>query len=713
MSKQNTSQQRLAQLESWAEKGALRLLDVALTRFIAEQIPQASDALLLATALLSERNGHGHVCLDLQAVLAEPELQLVEDEQADLSTQEAAEPGVSGLSIAEQLTRWVKDWTLNGWVEQLLATAAVVDKRTLSNANNANADTSPLVLAGSQEKPLLYLRRYWVYEQQIQNGIQQRLAIQQDLPLEPTRQLLDQLFVDFKPTQEQPLDWQKIACALAAKTAFGIITGGPGTGKTTTVVRLLALLQGLQMQAGKTPLVIRLAAPTGKAAARLSESLAGSVAQVNLPANLAACRDTIPTEVSTLHRLLGSQPNTRHFRHHAGNPLPADLVVVDEASMVDVEMLARLLDALTPSTRLILLGDKDQLASVEAGSVLGDFCQNAEAGNYTPATQAWLEETTGQRLPSAMLNEQGSPLAQATSMLRRSYRFDAYPGIGKLAQLVNSGQATQAELEKVFASYQREGETISANANLELIKLAKPDFKKSAAEQKDPLAPLKNLVKKGYSGYLTTLLEQQPTSDEREALDAWALAIFAAHQKFQLLTSVRRGVWGVEALNQMTLTALKQVDKFKDLLAGNQLWYSGRPVLVTRNDYSLKLMNGDLGICLEWPQTANSFSKKKILRVAFPDGKGGVRWVLPSRLQGVETVFAMTVHKSQGSEFTHTALVLPSADNPVLTKELLYTGITRSSQAFTLIYSDKNVLESALKKKVERASGLQESCDNN
>ena len=237
MNKQNTSQQRLAQLESWAEKGALRLLDVALTRFIAEQIPQASDALLLATALLSERNGHGHVCLDLQAVLAEPELQLVEDEQADLSTQEAAEPGVSGLSIAEQLTRWVKDWTLNGWVEQLLATAAVVDKRTLSNANNANADTSPLVLAGSQEKPLLYLRRYWVYEQQIQNGIQQRLAIQQDLPLEPTRQLLDQLFVDFKPTQEQPLDWQKIACALAAKTAFGIITGGPGTGKTTTVDR--------------------------------------------------------------------------------------------------------------------------------------------------------------------------------------------------------------------------------------------------------------------------------------------------------------------------------------------------------------------------------------------------------------------------------------------------------------------------------------------
>lgn len=692
----------ITQLESWAEKGALRLLDVALADFIQEQVADASEALLLATALLSERNGHGHVCLDLQEVLAQPELQLIEDEQADLLTKETAE-----LSIAEQLQTLVKNWTLESWVEQLLATAAVVDKRTASAVSNINADTSPLVLAGNQEKPLLYLRRYWVYEEQIQSGIQARLTIQQDLPQAATRQLLDQLFADFKPFKNQPIDWQKIACALAARTGFGIITGGPGTGKTTTVVRLLALLQGLQIQADKAPLVIRLAAPTGKAAARLSESLAGSVAKVNLPASLAVCRETLPTEVSTLHRLLGSQAGTRHFRHHAGNPLPADLVVVDEASMVDVEMLARLLDALTPETRLVLLGDKDQLASVEAGSVLGDFCQNANSGNYTQATQAWLEETTGQKLPSEMLNEQGGLLAQATSMLRHSYRFDDFPGVGELANQVNSGKATPEQLETVFAKYPREGGKISATANLELIKLAKPDYKKPTTEQKDPLAPLKNLVKKGYSGYLTTLIEKQPASDEREALDVWALAIFAAHQKFQLLTSVRRGAWGVEALNEMTLAALKQVDKFKNLLAGTQLWYSGRPVLVTRNDYSLKLMNGDIGICLEWPQAANSPTNKKVLRVAFPDGKGGVRWVLPSRLQGVETVFAMTVHKSQGSEFTHTALVLPSADNPVLTKELLYTGITRSSQAFTLIYSDKNVLASALRKQVERVSGLQ------
>ncbi|GLR63591.1 exodeoxyribonuclease V subunit alpha [Marinospirillum insulare] len=690
----------IIQLESWAEKGALRLLDVALTRFIKEQIPQASDALLLATALVSERNGHGHVCLDLQTVLQQPELQLVEDERID-TTEEA-------VKVADELTDLIEGWTLASWVEQLLTTDAVADKRTANAASDSASNSSPLVLAGSLKKPFLYLRRYWVYEQQIHKSIQARLKLEQNLPKEATRLLLDQLFEDFKPSKNQPIDWQKIACALAARRGFGIITGGPGTGKTTTVVRLLALLQGLQMQAGKTPLVIRLAAPTGKAAARLSESLAGSVAQVKLPADLAVCRKDIPTEVSTLHRLLGSQPGTRHFRHHAGNPLAADLVVVDEASMVDVEMLARLLDALTPETRLILLGDKDQLASVEAGSVLGDFCQNADQGNYTQATQTWLKENSGQLLPSEMLNEEGSLLAQATSMLRHSYRFHTYPGIGELAELVNTGQASAKQLEAVFASYQREDEAISTTANLALIKLAKPNYQKPATEQQDPLVPLKSLVRKGYSHYLTTLIEQKPSTANREDLDAWALAIFAAHREFQLLTAVRRSIWGVEALNEMTLAALKQVDKFKDLLTGTQLWYSGRPVLVTRNDYSLKLMNGDIGICLEWPASDDS-SNKKLLRVAFPDGKGGVRWVLPSRLQGVETVFAMTVHKSQGSEFTHAALVLPSADNPVLTKELLYTGITRSSQAFTLIYSDESVLESALTKKVERASGLQAS----
>jgi len=204
------------------------------------------------------------------------------------------------------------------------------------------------------------------------------------------------------------------------------------------------------------------------------------------------------------------------------------------------------------------------------------------------------------------------------------------------------------------------------------------------------------------------VLNDSPTracTPTREALDAWALSVFACDRQFQLLTATRQGPWGVEALNALTVGALADIDSIQPMLPSDQAqWYSGRPVLITRNDYNLQLMNGDMGICLAWP--ALDARDHKRLRVAFPDGNGGVRWILPSRLQDVETVFAMTVHKSQGSEFAHTALVLPEHHNPVLTKELLYTGITRSSQAFTLVYSGDEALRKTLSQQVERASGL-------
>lgn len=683
----------LNQLVRWSERGALRSLDVALARFISEHASEPSAELVLATALLSERNGHGHVCLDLASVLAQPALFLSEDD---------SQPAFhinNESRVSEELTERLQGWNLSQWVTALSASNAVTDVR---HSQPTASDSSPLVLAGTEDTPLLYLRRYWVYEQQIQAGIQQRLVSQQSLPEEETAAILRLLFhAEHNTPQEQAPDWQRIACALAARTGFGIITGGPGTGKTTTVIRLLALLQGLQQRLQQPPLTIRLAAPTGKAAARLSESLAKGIEQVALNGDLAGCRQVIPTDVTTLHRLLGSRPGSRHFRHHAKQPLPADLVVIDEASMVDVEMLAKLFDALMPHTRLILLGDKDQLASVEAGSVLGDLCRNADQGNYTPATQEWLQRVTQQTIPDGMISVTGSPLAQATTMLRHSYRFAQYPGIGALAARVNSGAATPANIHAIFEEYARTGPTVNPKQNLELIRLPKPLLQQQQKTLSDPLAPLINLVKQGYEGYLTELINLRPTTDAREALDLWAKAVFEAHSQFQLLTPVRTGPWGVDALNSLVFNALKHMSKLRGLLPqSSPLWYAGRPVLVTRNDYSLKLMNGDIGICFEWPES-------QVLRVAFPDGKGGIRWVLPSRLQGVETVFAMTVHKSQGSEFAHTALVLPSHDTPVLTKELLYTGITRSSQAFTLLYSDSQVLASTLTKRVERASGLQ------
>lgn len=727
-------------LTAWAAKGALRQLDLALAKFIAEQDPAARPSVLLATALVSQRNSEGHVCISLAEVLHQPASYLAEEEflvttgLADLNL-----ANQNALTVGDELAELLGSFSLENWLEELAVSKAVTQINSDTTLNNVDIETvtTPLVLVVNEhQQALVYLRRYWVYEQQIKQALAARLAQPLDIDLAAVEKTLTALF---KPSEEQinkgfqpqiP-DWQKLACALAARSSFSIITGGPGTGKTTTVVRLLVLLQTLQIQAGKPPLVIRLAAPTGKAAARLKESLTSSLEDINQPKVLADCKEHLPTEVTTLHRLLGSQPNTRHFRHNAANPIPADLVVIDEASMVDVEMLANLLTALSPSTRLVLLGDKDQLASVEAGSVLGDFCLTADKGNYTPATANWLAQATGQELPPKYINEAGTNLAQVTCQLRHSYRFDNYKGIGKLATAVNSGTASLQQLEAIFADYQmlapanNQPAQFTQEAHLNLIQLKRTETTKQAAGASLAVGtyssfvgslpaagatPLKQLIKQGYSHYLNLVVSQQPPTAQREALDKWALAIFAAHQQFQLLTATRKGTFGVEALNQLSQASLQEVAKFKPLFSTNSQWYNGRPILVTRNDYSLKLMNGDLGICLEWPAEASkteNLTGKKVLRVAFPDGKGGVRWVLPSRLQNVETVFAMTVHKSQGSEFTHTALVLPASDNPVLTKELLYTAITRSSQAFTLVCPNKQVLKNTLTKQVTRVSGLQ------
>lgn len=661
-------------LATWVELGALRSLDLALTRFIQQQLPDSSDALLLAVALVSELNAHGHVCLDLKAALQHPQALLAAIKKSQNKSAEA----VSENPARDELTAQLSQLTLSSWVAELSASLAVETCFT----NTASQANSPLILAGTAEQPLLYLRRYWQYEQQIKAALAERLAVQQTLPEATTQKLLAALFpADNLPTAT---DWQKVACLLAARSNFAIITGGPGTGKTTTVVKLLALLQGLRLEQKEAPLQIHLAAPTGKAAARLSESIAGSIERLELPENLAEeIKNKIPKEVTTLHRLLGSLPNTRNFRHHATNPLPTDLVVVDEASMMDVEMMARLVDALPRTARLILLGDKDQLASVEAGSILGDLCQTADAAHYTPATQAWINQLSNEQLADEFIDKQGTALQQATCMLRHSYRFSAHPGIGELANEVNSGKATPKSLKTIF-----ENNAQSLNS-LQL--------KTDADQYSIVLAPLEKLAVEGYQGYLKTLNQLQPKQENSstEELETWALKVFEAHNQFQLLTAVRRGVFGVENLNQLIFKALQSK---KLLPEGESLWYSGRPLLVTRNDYSLKLMNGDIGICMEWPG--------KGLRVAFPDGKQGIRWVLPSRLQGVETVFAMTVHKSQGSEFTHTALVLPDFGNPVLTKELIYTGITRSKEKFTLVHSKDAVLQQALQSQVERASGL-------
>jgi exodeoxyribonuclease V alpha subunit len=671
-------------LASWAERDWLRPLDVAFAVFLQEEAPDAPPLLILAAALASHQLGRGHACLDLEATLRDPAFALSlppegMDRPDDQPTPRPAEV-LEGLS-------------LSAWQAALRYPELV----------GPGAGATPLVLVG----PRLYLRRYWEYEQAVSAGIQARLAPAATpgaaLPLEALRQTLGVLF---PPGPIKP-DWQKLACALAAPSAFGIITGGPGTGKTTTVVRLLALLQALALAApnpGKPPrpLRIRLAAPTGKAAARLNESIAGAVARLPLAGltNGEAVRATIPVTVTTLHRLLGSRPDTRRLRYHAGNPLALEVLVIDEASMVDLEMMAAVLAALPPSARLILLGDKDQLASVEAGAVLGQLCQRAGAGHYTPDSRDWLATATGERLDPALIDPAGHPLDQAIVMLRHSHRFAADSGIGQLAAAVNAGD--RAAVLEIW-THNHPDLALAVVENREdpgLGSLVRDGRLAAAGSTPAPGAPPTRV---GYRHYLTVLRQSRPAPDaDADAFDAWARAVLKAQGQFQVLCALRRGPWGVEGLNQGIAQALQEAG----LIEASRGWYLGRPVLVTRNDYGLGLMNGDIGVTLAHPGQPG---QPAIPRVAFPagDGQDGIRWVLPSRLQAVETVYALTVHKSQGSEFTHVALVLPEHPSPILTRELLYTGITRARNYLTLVRpGGTEVLTQAVRRQVLRASGL-------
>ena len=656
----------LVLLDRWVERGWLRALDRALVHFLEERAPGSDPLLLLAAALASHQLGHGHVCLDLEQTLAEPDFALSLPPEGDA----LAGP----LLLPSQLLTGL---ALDIWLQRIAASPLV------AAGNAPGQDSRPLVLSGRR----LYLRRYWSYERRIDQALRQRLTQGERTPADLSTRL-EQLFAGGAPAAQ--IDWQKLACALATRAAFSIITGGPGTGKTTTVVRLLALLQAPAVEQGR-PLRIRLAAPTGKAAARLTESIGQQVERLQVSSDV---RGQIPTEVSTVHRLLGSRPGSRHFRHHAGNPLPLDVLVVDEASMIDLEMMANLLDALPAQARLVLLGDKDQLASVEAGAVLGDLCRDAEEGRYCPATQAWLEQVGGQSLEGSGLtpgDAQRNPLAQQVVMLRFSRRFGEGSGIGQLARLVNRQQARQARdlldlpPADVFGLVLR-GEHDRAFDRLLLDGLGRGDN-----------GP------QGYRSYLRTIGRHRPPpgtpiDDSRWA--QWASTVLRSFEDFQLLCAVRQGPWGVQGLNERVQRVLGNAG----LIDSHPLWYEGRPVLVTRNDYGLGLMNGDIGIALRVPDDMG----EPVLRVAFPrnDGTGGVRFVLPSRLNEVETVFAMTVHKSQGSEFGHTALVLPDAVNPVLTKELVYTGITRAKHCFSLVEPRAGVFEAAVGRRVRRISGL-------
>ncbi len=677
------SQQVLAQ---WLELGVIRALDVALIQFCQQQRLLANSKaatlevmdhqltsangmndtdpqqdLWLWLALASAQLAQGHLCLDLALALSTPETMLP-----------ATGRYGHGMTLLQNFS--ARQHLSN--VLQLLKQAPdlVFDAGNgvqLSGHASMTQPITPFVLAGER----LYLRRYWQYEQQIKEFIakcQQRdllnrqaadVDTQDHLVLQTTLALL------FGSSQQQP-DWQRIACAMAATRSFTVITGGPGTGKTTTVVKLLLLLQHV---AQNNPLKIQLAAPTGKAAARLTESIASAVQRLSVDAKLAELPwSAVQLTAQTLHRLLGSIPGRQQFKHHAANPLPLDVLVVDEASMVDVELMASLLAALPKHAHLILLGDKDQLASVEAGAILAELCKEARAGGYSEETAKELAMLSQQSIPAEFIAKDAKPLEQHIVMLRTSHRFQANSAIGQLASAVNEGNARQVEQL----------------------------FTQMTGDELGYLAPthgrwLKSLVlgddrQQGLWPFFQ-LLQQSGI-----AADTHASLLLKQLGQFQLLCALRQGAFGVEQVNLQIEQLLRQ----QRLVTRPDAWYAGRPVMISQNDYSTGLMNGDIGICLQVHEQG-----RDLLKVAFAVPQG-IRWFLPSRLPALETVFAMTVHKSQGSEFDHAVLLLPETTSPVLTRELLYTAITRAAKRFTVVATDLQVMYKAVLQPTIRRGGL-------
>lgn len=462
----------------------------------------------------------------------------------------------------------------------------------------------PLVL----ERNRLYLHRYWDYESRLARQIKAMARTK------PVVEGLDAALERYFPALSDEIDWQREAARMALERGFSIITGGPGTGKTTTVVKILALMQDLAPE----PLLIALAAPTGKAAMRLQESIGKNKAA--LPCSKSV-KQLIPETVTTLHRLLGAMPPSPYFRHNAGKPLIHDLVVVDEASMVDLALMSKLADALKPGAGLILLGDKDQLASVESGAVLADLT---------------------------------AILPDCTLELKKSHRFDG--NIKKLAAAVNQQQADVAW--QVLQGEDR---------NITLLDQEPADY--VAGQQVDYLQ----------------LIKSSATFD----------TIYRAFSRFQALCSNRYGKNSVAEINHL----VEQKLAAQKLIHVSGLWYVGRPVMVTQNNPALQLYNGDIGICLPDKEQGGK------LMVFFQRPDGSVKKYLPARVPHCETVFAMTIHKSQGSEFEEVLIALPDVVNPVLTKELLYTAITRARKTVKLV-ADEAVFAATVGRRVERITGL-------
>ncbi|MCC2604548.1 exodeoxyribonuclease V subunit alpha [Planctobacterium marinum] len=618
----NSSRQESAlttPLNRLLERQKIREIDRSFAIYVVQQIYGSGElhtpndnAMLLAmtAALLSEQLGQQHVCLDL-TLIQQPFL-------PDFIFPEAQK------------------------IKQLFTESAVQQSGLFKLAQNR-----------------LYLSRYWQYEYLIAEKLTTLAAT--PYSEQAVADCLQQLYSSV--TEDEEINWQKTAVALACLRGVAVIAGGPGTGKTTTVVRILwSLCELSRQQGGKQP-IIKMVAPTGKAAARLTESVSGAIAK--LPSN----STNIPSECSTIHRLLGPMPGSVFFRHNSQHPLNVDVLVVDEASMIDMPLLAKMLAALPQHCRLILLGDSHQLASVEVGSVFSDLCSLKAGRNfYSPDALQQLSAVT--RQPALLTAQQQasetvhSPFINNIVYLQKSWRFGADSGIGALAKAINSGDTSQTV--NVLRSSRDDVVWQFAANHQDFIRAILPHFER-----------LHDAVDEGAVGKAFEVLSQ-----------------------WQVLAVQRKGKWGVQTLNSLIHKALMKAER----ITVDDEFYAGRPIMITSNDYQNRLFNGDIGIVMR----GDKQHEDDLLRVWFVDSEQGFRSLLPAQLPSHETLYAMTTHKSQGSEFAHVLMCLPESvagEKGRVNRELLYTGVTRARSSF-MLFCDETAVVQAVQQRCLRASGL-------
>jgi exodeoxyribonuclease V alpha subunit len=606
------------------ESGYLSEIDVHFGKFITTIDKNDNPDIFIAAALVSRATGDGDGFLDLNTITRKPILSDID--------------GVERFQTPK-LSKWLNT----------LSQSRVVGRP---------GESRPLIL---DDKNRLYLYRYWDYENRLSSTIKSR--IKEDIQGIDRSILKDSLNRLFPNNGTNEFNWYKVAGVIAAFKKICVITGGPGTGKTFTTAKILALLLELSQ---KNKLSILLAAPTGKAAARIGESIKTAKKTLNCSDDII---DAIPSEAYTIHRMLNTIPGSPYFYHNAENPLSADIVVVDEVSMVDLALMSKLLSAVKNDARIILIGDRDQLASVEAGFVMADICDRDNIHLFSDCFYRQFEELTHCKMEISSNKLKDSPgLYDCMVVLKKSYRFTDKSGIGECSRAVNKGK-----LDDTFSILQNNADQI--------------DWKQISNSNDLSMALPKEVIN-GYSDYLNC-------SDPLKALELF--------NRFRILCAVKFGVLGVIEINKLAEDILNRNNLIELDNISTYPWYRGRPVLITRNDYSLELFNGDIGITMPEPN-----SESKDLYVYFSGASVKLRRFLPHRLPEHETAYAMTVHKGQGSEFENVLLVLPNQDYPVLTRELLYTGITRAKNQIS-IWGRKEIIKATILRKILRNSGLKDA----